>query len=413
MSSALWWLSLNILSIVILSFYSMMEMACVSFNKVRLQYYLSKGQKRAIWLNFLLHNPARLFGTTLIGVNVALMVGSECAREFHIAIGVNPDLAPLSQVFIVLIFGELAPMFAARHYTEHVAMMGVPLVYASAKVMAPIIWVLGLISNFVNRLVGGQEASSNIFISRDELQKILEVQEEEHPTGIGKKEEFNVVVSNIFNLREKDASLIMESLESVQMLPANSPVLQYRKVVLTTNQPYIPLYHQIRENIVGIVTPREVIKAPDHKRLRDFAKSPWFITKEAKVLALLKQFRSNRQKMAIVLDDKGKAIGIVTLDDILEEVFGKTIISKEGVRKKKMFLIERSFPGDLKVSDFNKQFDANLPIEEGETLADLIVNRLGHNPEVGDSVYIEPFELIVKETTLLEVKTVIIKSRVI
>ena len=133
----------------------MLEMACVSFNKIRLQYYVSKGYKRAIWLNYLLQHPSRLFGTTLICVNVGLIVGSECSREFYSSIGLNPDWAPLTQVFFVVIFGELSPMFAARNYAENVAMLGVPLIYFSAKLMSPLLWATSLLSKLCNLLVGG------------------------------------------------------------------------------------------------------------------------------------------------------------------------------------------------------------------------------------------------------------------
>ncbi len=132
--SALLWLVFNLLSIVALSFYSMQEMACVSINKVRLKFYVSQGIKRAQWLEYLLHNPTRLFGTTLIGVSIATIISSECARQFHQAIGIDPDWAPLTQVFIVLIFGELAPMFAARIHSEHMALFRCPIVYASSKI---------------------------------------------------------------------------------------------------------------------------------------------------------------------------------------------------------------------------------------------------------------------------------------
>lgn len=407
--SALWWLFFNILSLIVLQFYSMMEMACVSFNRVRLQYYVSQRLKRAEWLNFLLHNPARLFGTTLIGVNVAMMVGSECAREFHIAIGINPDFAPLTQVIVVVIFGELAPMFAARQYTEHVAMLGIPLVYASAKILAPVIYALGLISSFFNKIFGGKEVGDKIFLSRDELQKIIEVHEEEY--SVTKKDEFNAAVSNIFNLREKDASQIMNGLDSVKMMPANSTVMQLRKMLQNSTQTYIPLFNQTKDNIMGIVTPRDLILAQDQSRLRDYAKAPWFITKESKAVKILKQFRINRQKLAIVLDNKGKAIGLVTLDDVLEEVFGK--ISAPHGKKENLLLIERTFPGDMKVFDFNAMFEADLPGREDETLADLVIQNLQHNPEVGDAIYIEPFEIIVKEATLLDVKSVVVKTRVL
>src|SRR5580658_9565833 len=113
-----------IICLIVQGFFAMIEMACVSFNKVRLQYYVSKGKKRALWLSFLLHHPAYLFGTTLIGVNTALVIGSEYSRRFYDAMGLSPDLAPLSQIVIVLIFAEISPMFAGRRYAEHVAMLG-------------------------------------------------------------------------------------------------------------------------------------------------------------------------------------------------------------------------------------------------------------------------------------------------
>src|ERR1700722_3738597 len=91
------WFLLNILTIILLGFYSMQEMASVSFNRLRLQYYVSKGIKRAIWVQSLLQNPARLFGTTLISVNIAMFIGSECARRTYAALGLNPDWAPLTQ----------------------------------------------------------------------------------------------------------------------------------------------------------------------------------------------------------------------------------------------------------------------------------------------------------------------------
>ena len=132
MSSWAFFLMLLIVSLVIQGFYSMLEMACVSFNRVRLQYYVSQKNRRAMWLSYLLNNPTRLFGTTLIGVNTAMQFGSECARRFYASLHVSPDWAPLSQVIIVLIFAELAPMFAARRFAENVAMLGIPIIYITS-----------------------------------------------------------------------------------------------------------------------------------------------------------------------------------------------------------------------------------------------------------------------------------------
>lgn len=88
----------------------MLELAAVSFNRVRLEYYVSKKIKRAVWLHYLLQKPSRLFGTVMLGVNVALQVGSQSAREFYSSIGLDPNWAPLSQVFLVVILAELTPL---------------------------------------------------------------------------------------------------------------------------------------------------------------------------------------------------------------------------------------------------------------------------------------------------------------
>lgn len=133
-------LLLILICLVVQGFFAMLEMACVSFNKVRLQYYVSKENKRALWLSYLLHHPALLFGTTLICVNTALVVGSECARRFYDSLGLSPDWAPLSQIFIVLIFAEIAPMFAGRRYAEHVAMLGIPILFFFSIILRPLIW---------------------------------------------------------------------------------------------------------------------------------------------------------------------------------------------------------------------------------------------------------------------------------
>ena len=408
-SVALYWLLLNLLAIVVQAFYSMTEMACVSFNRVRLHYYVSKGDKRAILLSELLHNPSKLFGTTLIGVNVALFFGSECAREFHIAIGVDPDFAPLSQVFLVVIFSELAPMFAARGYAEHVAMLGIPLLYASTKILTPFTWVLGVITRLFSRKNG---AESQIFLTQEELQKILEEQEEDQPYA-SDKDQFNAITSNIFSLGKKNARQIMTPINRVVMMASGSTVEEARMVFAGSKIHYLPIYHNQIHNIVGIAFPRDLIRSPDQRKVRDDARMPWFVTETTLLTHLLKQFRSNNQELAVILDQQGSAIGTVTLDDVVEEILGKgafLVGRKNGSIRR--VVVDRTFPGSLQVSEFNSQFDVVLDKEGELTLEQLIEKRLGHHPSVGESLFIYPFELTVKETTLRGIKSVSIVSKI-
>ena len=411
-NSAFYWLIFNFLSIIVLAFYSMLEMACVSFNKIRLQYYVSKGNKQAIWLNYLLEHPSRLFGTTLIGVNIALVIGSECAREFNSAVGISPDLAPFSQVILVVIFGELAPMFAARHYPEHVAMLGVPLLYASAKIMSPILFVVSWISKIANLVSGKNESEANIYLTQDELQKILEEQTDESPTG-SESAEFSAITANIFTLRAKDVKQVMQPLSQAAALPSNATIEQMEHVLAKVGTDFVPLYHRELSNIVGIVYPRDALRASENKRMRDYSWSPWFVTETTKIMQILKQFRTNSENVAFVLNNQGKTIGFVTLNDVLSEIFGKmsyALTRETQSHLKKLMLKDKTFPGDMTVGEFNDQYHVLLDPDPSITFSDLIETHLNRHPEKGDTVFIAPFELTVKEASMREIKTLVITT---
>lgn len=390
----------------------MMEMACVSFNRVRLHYYVSKGLPRAILLNDLLQKPAKLFGTTLIGVNVAMFFGSEFAREFHIAIGLSPDWAPLSQVFLVVILGELAPMFAARSYSEHIAMLGIPLLYASAKVMAPVLWVLNYITNFCIYLINGKSVQTTMYVTQEELKKILEEQEEEQPYT-SDKEQFNAITANIFNLRSKHALQIMIPINQIVMLPSNSTVADVQRTLSSSYIPCLPIYHSSRNNIIGIVFPRDLIRAAPDRKVRDFIQTPWFVTQTTKLTRILKQFRHNTKEVVVILNKQGHAIGIIHLNDIVEQIFGKA--DRHGKKEsstKKMVIIDRTLPGDFTVGEFKKKFNVELDADDALTLEELLTEHLGHHPEIDESIYLEPFEFTVKETSLLAVKKVTVTTKI-
>lgn len=412
-TSASLWLLCNIVSIAVLAFYSMQEMACVSFNKVRLQYYVNKGYKRAIWLNYLLQNPSRLFGTTLIGVNIALVVGSECAREFHAALGINPDWAPLSQVILVVIFGELAPMFAARHYAENVAMLGVPLVYASAKLMSPFLWCLGGVSKLCNLIVGGKEIEANAYLNQEELQKIIEEQSDEE-TLSGANERLNVVSANIFSLRGKDVKQVMTSISQHATLPSNATIKQFENLINKKNLNYIPIYHKDISNIVGIAYPRDLLRASETRRVRDYARRPWFVTENIGMTQILKQFRNNKESVGVVLNREGNAVGLINLDDVLEEIFGEfTYNATDAIPPaKQIVLVEKTFPGDMTVGQFQALYNETLDPDPAKSLSELIIDHLGHRPEKGETFNIDQFEFTIKEVSLMEIKSISISTRI-
>lgn len=404
-------LLLIICCLAIQGFFAMVEMACVSFNKIRLQYYVSKQNKRALWLSYLLHHPALLFGTTLIGVNTALVVGSECARRFYDSLGLSPDWAPLSQIFIVLIFAEIAPMFAGRRYAEHVAMLGIPLLFFCSILLRPVIWMLDWLCRGINRLIG-KSVPAGAYLSREELQNVIEEREETISTEPTKKE-LSTVIANIFTLKNKTAKDLMQPLTHVALVPSFCTVAEMREVVRNKHIAFLPIYHRNPQNIVAIAYPRDLLRASSNKRIKEYSRQPWFITENGSILHILKQFRRNNQSLAIVLNDKGLATGILTLDEIIDEIFGQSdqwMAFEEVVPRTHHVVVDRTFPSDTRLDEFNQQFNVKLSYQEAETLEELMTLALGHPPSKGETVRIDQFELTVEEASLLGAKMILVRT---
>lgn len=333
----------------------------------------------------------------MLGVNVALQVGSQTSREFYSSIGLDPDLAPITQIFLVVILAELAPLFAARRYPEHVVMLGIPVVYITSRVFAPLVWLISQLMNVTFKLLGKQGESFELLITREELQKVLESHEEE--------DEFNTVIEGIFALKNISAEHVMIPLDKIDMIAASSTVAALRSKITSSEQQFIPLYHKNTSNIVAIANVRDLVRLQDNRTLRDHARPPWFITSSTKLMPILAQFRRNQQTVAVVLNPQGAAVGILTLDAILEEIFGEYPIEEE-TKKEAIPVIHRTFPGNTKIADFNREYKTHLDAHGVETFAQLMITLLDHPPVPGDAIVVDRFELVVEEATLLGIKSV-------
>lgn len=396
-----YFLILIIACLVVQGFFAMVEMAAISFNKVRLQYYVSKGSRRARWLSDLLHNPSRLFGTALICINGALLLGSEASRHFYESLGFSAAWAPLSQVFLVIILAEVAPLFAGRRYAEHAAMLGVPALYFLSILLRPIIWLLDILCKGVHKMLGTSEGGG-LYLSREEFQKILEEQDE-----------FNTIVSHVFSLKNETAKELMKPLSSVQTVPSICTIAEMRALLTSNYSPFVPIYHKEPQSIVAIAYPRDLLRLAENKRVRDHARPPWFITETDSVLSILRQFQRNNQSVAIVLDVKGHATGILTLDEIIDEIFGQTdtwMSMEEAVPAMHHVVVNRTLPGDTLLTDFNARYQAHLEGINAQTLGELVSELFDHPPTPGESIRIGHFEMTVEESTVLGVKSVTVKT---
>lgn len=404
-----WWeyLIYALLAICFQGFFTMMEMAFVSFNRVRLAYFVSRGSRRAIRLNRLLRSPSYLFGTTLIGVNFFLQIGSEFSRLFYMSLGLDAGYAIISQIFLVVIFAELAPMFAARSYSEHVAMLGITPIYILSKILIPIIWFFNGICAVID-WISRSPPTPNHYLTREELQKAIETKDQRRATP--KEEEFSTLIQNIFSLKAKTPVDLMRPIEAVQSMSYEAKSDEVRRHLMENYTDFLPLCYEDSPNIFGVIYTRDLYRLKPNSYVREVARSPWFITEKNSLLQILKQFRWNNQRVAIVLDQSGIAIGVLTLDDLIDGIFHS--VSYDEIRDLRIahVIVNRSFPADTLVSAVNQKLGISLPSETSETLEDLMQRLLGHSPQKTEYVRIAGFELILEETPLLTDKTVRITS---
>jgi CBS domain containing-hemolysin-like protein len=205
----------------------------------------------------------------------------------------------------------------------------------------------------------------------------------------------------------------MTTLDKIVMIPSSATVGELRFLLSQKYVPYIPIFNKQHQNIIAIAYPRDMLRLSDQKKVRDHARSVWFITEGTSVLQILKQFRKNNQSIAVVLDDSGLAVGILTLDDIIDTIFGRVdhwLSTADIAPRAHQIMVDRSFPGDMTLHEFNHTFKVHLEYKEAETLAQVVSLALGHPPSKGESVRVDQFELTVDETNLLTAKTVSVKT---
>jgi putative hemolysin len=396
------WLFFTFVAIFIQGLFAMFEMSCVSFNRIRLQYFVSLGKKRAIWLYEILQNPSRLFGTTLLGVNASLQIGSECSREFYESIHLDPSLAPISQVFIVVLLAELIPMFVARKHPERVALFLAPLMVIFANLFRPFTWLFDKVSQGISQLIHKTDETHFSF-SREEVMMALQ-REERGPYDLTQ------ITDSIFKLKNMTASSLMTSLKDVPIFSSIATVGDVKRHLKENYQPILPIYHRQMYNIVSIVLSRDLIGASNEDKILGKGKSPWFVTLDTSILQLIHQFRRNNQSVAIMLDSSGEAKGILTLDKIIDFIFGpeKAIQREEELGH----FISRTLKGSLLISEFNRQFGTILDANPTLKLNEFLLSKLDHPPSLGETIFVGPYRFVILELSLRGIRKVAFHAKV-
>ena len=354
-------LILLILCLLFQGFFTMAEMAFVSFNRIRLAYYAEKQKKEAVILKKLLDHPTILFSTTLIGVNFFLQLGSESSRIFLHSIGFDPDIAYFPQVVMVLLFAELIPMIIARDHSEHIAMLTIKPIYFLSKIFSPLIYLIEMISKIVIFFLKS-ELKVDHSLSRDELKNLLT--DTDRQFNEYSNEDFEPLVENIFSLKLKTPRQLMTPIEKIFCISYHTHVGEVRDSLTKVKTKYIPVYHETKENIFGIIYSQDLLNLPDSFPIKDLARSPWFVIETNTIFQVINQFRKNNQKISIVLDENGRVLGVLSLSAIVDEIFSGILFNNKASNIKSKVYVDKMFSADTKIREISDHY--KLPLDDFE-----------------------------------------------
>jgi len=404
MNEPLFWLFMTFLWTSLMSFFSAEEMACISYNKLKLEVQARLGKKRAQWIRELLHNPSIFFATTLIGVNFCLVISSESMRQLFSSLGWNPNLSPILHVPYVLFLGELIPMFAARLFPEHTATFGSPLLKVTSILVAP----FAALSESLFRIalrpwVRKTEEQRISFFQQEELKELIngahyQKREEEDPSSllfqtlqqlkVQKTADYLMPLSSLPKLHEgRNASFALEKLRSMK-----------KEIAFIFNR---------QKGIIGYVTEEDLLINPPLTILRSIAKCPIFVSETASASTTFSRMRQEKIWYGFAIDRKGAITGIISLFSFLEYF----IPQPSFLTASASLHISKTIPANMTIVSFCKKYGLPCRHSDTETFLDVMERTLDHKPKLGETVSIDSLSVTVKEATLLGPKTLFVDSR--
>jgi len=401
------------LFLMVQAFFASSEMALVSCSRLRLRHHAERGDRRSAEVLRLLARPERFLGTTLVGVNLAVIIMSTVANTVVYNAGARgwqvDVLASVPLTVLIVIFGEIVPMTLARHHSWQVSRRAiVPLVVAMRYVLFPVVLLASTISKAVAALVGGSRGRRNPFVSREELRLLLK---ESTQTGL-LDPEGRRMIHRIFDLRTTVAKDIMTPLVDVAAAPADAPAEQLVALMRESAHSRIPVYEKRVDAIVGVVSAFDLLD-PAHRpaAARDVMHRPRVVPEGKPIDDLLLEFQLTNTSFAVVVDEYGGVSGVITTEDIIEEIVGEIADEYDHPEPPEPEVAEGTgvIEGRMRVAEFNDRFEEHLPEGEAETVGGLVIARLGHIPRRGETVEIAGLTIEVLDATERRAATLAIK----
>jgi CBS domain containing-hemolysin-like protein len=401
------WLQLIIMVVafILCAMASAAETSFTSINRIKLKNLVEEGDQQAAQIEHLLADPNIFLSTILIVNSVAVVVASSMAtvlalRFFSTSFG-ELISSVLTSVF-VLIFCEIAPKTAAVQSPLRGARFFIGPVRATAWLLRPLVWLLSNITSVLVRMLGGQMKHRGPFITEDELRLLVTVGEEE---GVLEEEETEMIRS-IFEFADTTVREVMVPRIDMVTLSSTATVNQAVDLAMQGGFSRIPVYEESGgvDEILGILYTKDMLRQLREKHgeqpVRDLVRPAYCVPETKKLDDLLREIRQTRTHMAMVIDEYGSVAGLVTIEDLMEEIVGdiQDEYDQEELLYERINENEYIFNAKISIYDFNELMEMHLDDSDYETLGGFVYAQLDKIPGVGDTISFENLRFTVMAT---------------
>ena len=388
-------ISLIVLLILIMlsAFFSSAETVFSTVNKIRLENLSEEGNKKAKLALRIISNYSKMLSTVLIGNNVVNISASSLATIFATKVWGNwaVSIATGILTLIVLLFGEIVPKTWAKLNSEKLSLAYAPIISSLCTILTPVVFIVDKLSNGILRLLRIDPNKKVVSITENELLSYVDAGHEE---GVIESEEKEMIY-NLFDFSDSLAKDIMIPRIDIIETDVNTTYDELKELFKTNMYTRIPVYEESLDNIIGVVNVKDFLFVDNVENfmIKDIMREVYYTYEYKKTIELLNEMRENTETITIVLNEYGAAEGMITLEDLLEEIVGDIKDEydqdeRDSIKSvnEREFLIE----GSMKIDDINDKLKIELVSENYDSIGGMIIDNLDDRlPEEGESVFLE------------------------
>ncbi|MBM6947563.1 HlyC/CorC family transporter [Mordavella massiliensis] len=374
------------------AFFSSNETALTTANKIRLRALADDGNKRAAMvLDVTENHTSKMLSAILIGNNIVNISASSLSATLAYAFGgYMVSIATAILTVAILVFGEITPKNYATINAEKISLRYIGVIRFFMTIMTPVIFIINLFSRGIMRLLRVDPDAARKGMTEEELRTIVDVSHESGVIESGEKE----MINNVFDLGDANAKDIMVPRVHVTFASVDSSYEELIRIFREDKFTRLPVYEDSQDNIVGILNMKDLLLYDRDAsfNVRDIMRTPHFTYEYKSISELLVEMRESTFNIAIVLDEYGELAGIITLEDILEEIVGEIHDEYDEAEDEPLLCIsdrEYVIEGSMNLDDVNERLGTDLASEDYDSLGGFIIGRLDRLPEAGDEVVTE------------------------